>query len=127
MHQIDLGFTEIDIHNGFAIGRTKAGHHISIDNHLSVKKSINEHLQPPYGIIIDQKNDYSIDFKTLMHVRSDCDICCIGIVYHRFLTRIALEASAKMMNKPVYFANNAEEVMQWMKDQVDGNIKPEIY
>ena len=115
---VDLGFTTIELYANYAIGRTKQGVHVTMVEHLKVLSVLNLHFSRPYGIIIDEVNDYSVDFHVFQHISQDDDICCIGVVYHRPSTKIALELGRMLIKKPIHFAKSSNEITNWMDNQV---------
>lgn len=118
MKKIELPFTTLEIHDGYVVGQTKEGVHLTMDDHLQVVETLNQHLDSPYGLIIDEINSYSIDLPVMFHISKDKNICCIGVVYYRKSTKIALEVGKLVVKKPVYFSNNKNEVTTWVKEQV---------
>ena len=116
--EIDLGFTKIQIYNGYVVGRTEEGVQLSIDKHLQVLDAVNQYFSSPYGLVLDEVNSYSVDFPVMMHVRDDPNIACIGVVCHRLTTKIALSIGKVIINKPVMFSSNYEEIENWVQKQV---------
>ena len=118
MQTIELQFTTLEIHDGYVIGRTKEGVNLCIDDHLQVIDSVNQFLTPPYAFVLDEINSYSIDFSVLQHVRNDVNISCVGVVYHRTATKIALTFGQYIIEKPVYFSKDKNNVTDWVKEQI---------
>ena len=118
MHIIELPFTTLEIHDKHFVGKTKEGVNICVDDHIQVLDTVNQYLTPPYALILDEINSYSIDFSVLMHVRNDVNISCVGVVYYRIATKIALSIGQLIIEKPVYFSGNKYNVTDWVKEQV---------
>ena len=118
MKTIELPFTTLEIHDEYVIGRTKEGVHMSMDKHMQVLDSVNQHLTSPYAFILDEINSYSIDFNVFSHVHKDKNIFCIGVVCYRRATKIALEFGKYLIKKPVYFSENINHVEEWVKEQI---------
>ena len=118
MQTIELPFTTLDIRDGYVIGKTKEGVNLSIDDHLQVLDSVNQYLTPPYAFVIDEINSYSIDLSVMLHMRKDVNVCCLGIVYYRNSTKIALKLGSSLFNKPVYFSNDINKVTDWVKEKI---------
>ena len=118
MKTIELPFTTLEVYDKYVIGKTKEGINLCLDNHLQVLDSINRYLTPPYAFVVDEINSYSIDFSVLMHVRNDVNISCVGVVYHRIATKIALSFGQHIIEKPVYFSDSKNNVTDWVKEQV---------
>ena len=118
MKTLELPFTTLEIHDGYVIGRTKEGVHMSMKEHMQVLDSVNQHLTSPYAFILDEVNSYSIDLHVLLHVHKDKNIFCIGVVYYRTATKIALEFGKHIIKKPVYFSKNINHVEEWVKKQI---------
>lgn len=118
MQIIELPFTTLEIHDGYVLGKTKEGVNLSIDDHLQVLDSVSQFLTPPYALVLDEINSYSIDFHVLLHVRNDVNVSCVGVVYHRAATKIALTFCQNMIDKPVYFSEDKNKVTDWVKEQI---------
>ena len=118
MHIIELPFTTLEIRDQYFIGKTKEGVNLCMDDHLQVLDSVSQYLTPPYALILDEINSYSIDFSVLMHVRNDVNISCVGVVYHRIATKIALSIGKHIIEKPIFFSDNKNDVTDWVKEQV---------
>lgn len=118
MKTIELPFTTLDIYDNYVIGRTKEGVNLSIENHFQVLEILNQHLTSPYGLIIDEVNSYSIDLDVMLHIRKDKNISCIGVVYYRTATKIALELGQYLTKKPVYFSSSINDVTEWVREQI---------
>ena len=118
MKIIDLSFTTLEIYDYYVIGRTKEGVNLSIENHLQVLETLNQYLTSPYGFIIDEVNSYSIDLDVMLHIRKDNNIFCIGVVYYRAATKLALELGQYLIEKPVHFSSNINDVTEWVREQV---------
>lgn len=116
--KIDLEFTSIEIYDNFFVVRTKEGVKVTLDHHLEVMDRVNQYLSSPYGMILDEVNSYSVEFAVMMHVRNDPYLACIGIVYYRMATKIALSVGKKFIGKPSKFSSDYNEVESWVKDQL---------
>ena len=118
MQIIELPFTTLEIHDKYFIGKTKEGVNLCINDHIKVLDTVNQYLTPPYAMILDEINSYSIEFSVLMHVRNDVNISCIGVVHYRLATKIALTVGQLMIEKPVYFSGKKNNVTDWIKEQI---------
>lgn len=118
MKYIDLGFTELEIYDGYFVGITKEDVVVGKEEHQKVLDTVKQYLTPPFGFILDEKFRYSVEFNVLQDLRNNPDICCIGIVYHRNSTKIALGFCKNFIKKPSLFADNLEEVTEWVKQQL---------
>ena len=118
MKTIELPFTILEIHDNYVIGRTKEGVNLSIENHLQVLEAINQYLTSPYGFIVDEVNSYSVDLDVMLHISKDKNIFCIGVVYYRAATKLALELGQYLIKKPVHFSSNLNDVAVWVRQQV---------
>ena len=106
MQTIELPFTTLNIYDGYVIGKTKEGVNLSVDDHRQVLDLISQHLQAPFAFIIDEINRYSIDLSVMLHIRKDKNISCLGVVYYRDSTKIALKLGSGLINKPLYFSTD---------------------
>ena len=118
METIELPFTTLELHDNYVVGRTKEGVNLSIDNHLQVLEVTNQYLTSPYAFIVDEVNSYSIDLDVMLHIRKDKNIFCIGVVYYRAATKLALELGQYLIEKPVHFSSNINDVTGWVREQV---------
>ena len=118
MKIIELPFTILELHGNYVVGRTKEGINLSIENHLEVLEILNKHLTSPYGFIVDEVNSYSIDLDVMLHIRKDKNIGCIGVVYYRIATKLALELGQDLTEKPVHFSSSINDVADWVREQV---------
>lgn len=119
MKTIGLPFTTLELYDGYVIGRTKEGVHLSMKDHQQVLEVLNQNLTSPYGFIIDEVNSYSIDFDVMLHMSKDKNICCLGIVYYRMVTKLALEVGQYIIKKPVYFSKSIDDVIEWVENKTD--------
>lgn len=115
---IDLDFTNLEIYNGYFVGRTKEAIELSVDKHIESLDIVKQYISPPFGIILNEVNSYSIDFAMLTHIRNDPNIMCMGIVYYRMATKLASGVVAEFINKPSLFSSSYENVESWMKEQI---------
>jgi hypothetical protein len=60
-------------------------------------------------------NSYSVEFSVLNHLRNDDEVICMGIVYYRWATMIALSVGVSFINKPSMFSSSYEDIENWMK------------
>jgi len=95
---------------------------MSIDNHRKVTETISQHLEEPYGLIIDEVNKYSIDLQVFHSIRDDPAILCIGVVCYRKSTKIALSLGESLIKKPIFYSDSLQEVKQWMKMQTGSSL-----
>jgi len=118
---IDLDFTNLEIYDGYVIGRTKEGIELSVDKHIKSLDIVKQYIMPPFGIILDEVNSYSVDFAVIQHLRDDPDVICMGIVYYRLATKIALSIGTSFINKPTKFSSSYENIESWMQEQISTN------
>ena len=116
---IELPFTTLEIYDNYVVGRTKVGVNLSIENHLEVLKVLSEHLTAPYAFIVDDVNSYSVDLAVMQHINKDKNISCIGVVYYRAATKIALGLGQYLIAKPIYFSTNINKVTEWAKEKLE--------
>lgn len=118
MNTIELPFTTLEINDSYAIARTKEGVNVCMEDHIQVLEVLNEHLTSPYGFILDEVNSYSVDLHVMNHIRKDENIFCVGVVYYRTATKIALELGQYLVKKPVFFSESINDVTGWVSKQL---------
>ena len=123
MKLVHLGFTELEIHDGFFVGRTNSHEHITLEQHLAVMNEVKRHMTPPFAFILDEVNSYSVDLETMSYIRHDPDVLCISAVYYRLRTHIALLAASKFVKKPTAFFTSLDEAVDWSQEQL-AKVKP---
>lgn len=116
--KIDFEFTSIEIYENYFVGRTKEGVSLSLDNHFEVLDQVNRYITPPYGMILDEVNSYSVEFPVIKQLRNDPNIACVGIVYHRLMTKMALSFANKFIGKPSKFSSDYNEIKNWVDEYI---------
>jgi hypothetical protein len=116
--KIDFEFTSIEIYDNFFVVRIMEGVKVTLEHHLEVMDIVNQYFSSPYDMILDEVNSYSVEFAVMMHMRNDPNIVCIGIVYYRMATKIALSVGKNFIGKPSKFSSDYNEVESWVKDQL---------
>lgn len=106
MKHVDLGFTQLEIHDHYGIVRTDEGVDISLDNHKQVREAIEQEIDGPYGIIFDMVNSYSVNPEVIESIRENPRIACAAVVAYRDATRKSLAGAAETINKPGKFFDN---------------------
>ena len=116
--KIDLGFTELEIHKGYFLGRAKEAISVSLDKHLEVLDVVNKYLSPPYGMILDEINSYSVEFEVMSYLKKDPNVICVGVIFYRNVTKVTLGLGKKYIDKPVKLSRDRDEIICWVKEQL---------
>ena len=61
-------------------------------------------------MLLDEVNSYSIEFAVRAHMRKAPNTQCLGIVYYRMMTKIALSMASYFNNKPSKFTSDYNEI-----------------
>lgn len=116
--KVDLEFSSIEIYDNYFVGRTNEGVSLSLDNHLEGLNVVNQYISPPYGLILDEVNSYSVEFPVIKQLRNDPNIACVGIVYHRLMTKMALSFASRFIGKPSKFSSDYNEIKTWVDEYI---------
>jgi hypothetical protein len=108
MNQIYLGYTELEIHSNYVIGRTAEGETMTLAKHEKALAEVRSHINGRFTLVLDEVNSYSIDLDVMFALRDDHDIKAICIVAYRDSTRLVLKTAKDIVKKPVFFFESLE-------------------
>lgn len=108
MEQIDLGFTELEIHNGYVVARTSEGETMTLAKHEQALANVRSRIDSRFTLVLDEVNSYSIDLDVLFALRDNHVINAICIVAYRNSTRLVLKSAKEIVKKPVFFFESLE-------------------
>ncbi len=111
--EVDLGITHLEIGNGYAIARTRAGADVSLADHNLVMETIAKHTKVPFVLVIDEINTYSVKLETLMSLRTEKRFSHWGVISYRPQTRIVHTLGSRMARRPVSFFSSRDEAIKW--------------
>jgi len=106
---IDLGFTQLEIHDNFVISRTAADETLTLAKHEQVITTVQPYVDGRFYLILDEVFSYAIDLDVLFALRDNQAIAAICIVAYRDSTRLVLNSARDIIKKPVYFFESLEE------------------
>ena len=118
MKRVDLGFTELEIYDDFAVGRTRTGVDIDLEKHEQVMDVLRREIPGRFGIIVDEVNSYSVRFEVLRAMRKDPRIACAAAVVYRFATIKAMAVAAMVAGTPSKTFSTLDEAKDWVRDQL---------
>lgn len=105
---IDLGFTQLEVHDNFVISRTEEGETLTLAKHEQMMTAIHPYLDGRFYLILDEVFSYAIDLDVLFSLRDNQTVSAICIVAYRDSTRLVLESTRDIINKPVFFFESLE-------------------
>jgi len=108
IERIDLGFTELEIHENFVISRASEGETLTKAKFDRVLETVRPHFNGRVYLVFDEINAYAFDLDVLFALRDDQIISAICIVAYRSSTRLVLKSAKEIIKKPVFFFDNLE-------------------
>lgn len=108
MEQINLGFTELEIHDNYVIGRTAEGETMTLAKHEQAMAAVRSRIDGRFTLVLDDVNSYSIDLDVMFAVRDDHAISAICVIAYRDSTRLVLKSAREIVKKPVFFFESLE-------------------
>ena len=119
LKRIDLGFSQLEIHDRYVVGRTQEGVEVDPAAHSRALEEVRKYIAPPFGIIIDEVNSYSIACGVLEQIRNDPDIACCAAVIYRKITEVVLTPAGRFVKKPYGFFDSLPEAEAWVLSILD--------
>ncbi|MDB2426094.1 hypothetical protein N9W41_00960 [bacterium] len=82
---------------------------------------IHDKFKQPYSVLVNNINDYSVEFDAMMIAGSSPYEKKIGILTYRPSTRMALESAVDVQNmlypeKKISFFHHRDEAIEWLND-----------
>lgn len=118
MEVLDLGFTRLEFRPGYVIACTVEGADIDVDHHKRVIDEIEKRVDGDYGIILDEKNSYSVRLGTMVEIRNNPRLRCMAAIAYRTSTRMVANVTGAAMGKPFNIFSTSEEACAWMEAQL---------
>ena len=115
MTQLDLDFTSLTFHDNYVVGCTYEGVTIDMSKHTHVLSVIKQHLDGEFGIILDEKYPYDVEFPVMMEIAKETQFIVGAIVTHRPTTRGIFNLFTPFFKKPVRFFSSLDEAKTWME------------
>jgi hypothetical protein len=120
MKHVDLGFTQLEIHDRYGIVRTNEGVDVGLAQHHQLRDAIEREIDGPYGLIFDWVHSYSVSPEVVEAIAGNPRIACCAVVAYRDATVKSLAGAAETINKPGLFCRDLVEAQQWVCDTLDG-------
>lgn len=121
MTNLDLDFTSLTFHDNYVVGCTNEGVTIDMPKHKRAISTIKQHLDGEFGIILDEKYPYDIDFAVMMEIAKETQFVAGAIVTHRPTTRAIFNLFTPFFKRPVRFFSSLDEAKIWMEKYLSEN------
>ena len=119
MEEIDLGFSRLRFQPGYVIAETCTGADIDVEHHQKVIDELEKRNEGDYAMILDEVNDYSIRFSTLIECRKNKRLKCMAVIAYRASTTEVVAVSAASIVKPVKLFHSLPAAQEWVLAQLD--------
>jgi hypothetical protein len=115
MKQVDLGFTQLEIHDYYSIVRIGEGVDMTLANHEQILSEVEHEIDGPYGLIYDWINSCSVKADVIEAIRQNMRITCCVVIAYRDATVKSLAVAAEIINKPGTFCRSLDDARQWLR------------
>jgi hypothetical protein len=109
----ELAFSVLEIGNRYAVVSMHDGVELDLVKHNELMERIEERVNFPCVLILDDVNSYSVTLDVLMARREDRRICCFGVVAYRAVTHNIYRFAQDIIGKNTrFFPSRREAVAQ---------------